>query len=101
MAVSDRPLLPANERGLDRVVRAVVGAAMLGFAIITFTGPFAVVEGIIALVLGVAGAISLGTGLMGWCPFYAMLGVSTCETRLNLTETNIHTGNNFTHFILL
>ncbi len=82
MTASDPPLLRANERGLDRVIRAAVGAAMLTFAIITFTGPFAVVEGIIALALGIAGLISLGTGLMGWCPFYAMLGVSTCEARV-------------------
>ncbi len=82
MAVSDPPLLRANERGLDRVIRSAVGAAMLTFAVITFTGPFAVVEGIIALALGIAGAIALGTGLMGWCPFYAMLGVSTCEARV-------------------
>jgi hypothetical protein len=82
MAASDPPLLRANERGLDRVIRAAVGAAMLTFAVITFTGPFAVVEGIIALALGIAGAIALGTGLMGWCPFYAMLGVSTCEARV-------------------
>jgi hypothetical protein len=81
MKASSTPALQANERGLDRVIRAVVGAAMLTFAIITFTGPFAVVEGIIALALGVGGAISLGTGLLGWCPFYAMLGVSTCEAR--------------------
>ena len=82
MAASDQPLLRANERGLDRVIRAAVGAAMLAFAVITFTGPFALVEGIIALALGIAGLISLGTGLMGWCPFYAMLGVSTCEARV-------------------
>jgi Inner membrane protein YgaP-like, transmembrane domain len=81
MSATDRPLLQANERGVDRLIRAVVGAAMLIFAIITFTGPFAVVEGIIALALGVVGAISLGTGLLGWCPFYAMLGLSTCERR--------------------
>jgi Inner membrane protein YgaP-like, transmembrane domain len=86
MTASDTPALQANERGLDRVIRAVVGAAMLTFAIITFTGPFAVVEGIIALALGIGGAISLGTGLLGWCPFYAMLGVSTCEARVRRAQ---------------
>ena len=86
MAASDQQLLRANERGLDRVIRAAVGAAMLAFAVITFTGPFAVVEGIIALALGFVGAISLGTGLLGWCPFYAMLGVSTCEARIRRAQ---------------
>ena len=66
MAASDQQLLRPNERGLDRIIRAAVGAAMLAFAVITFTGPFALVEGIIALALGIAGAISLGTGLLGW-----------------------------------
>jgi Inner membrane protein YgaP-like, transmembrane domain len=86
MAASEQHVLRPNERGLDRVIRAAVGAAMLTFAIITFTGPFAVIEGIIALALGVGGAISLGTGLLGWCPFYAMLGVSTCETRVRRAQ---------------
>ena len=86
MAASDQQLLRPNERGLDRVVRAAVGAAMLTFAVITFTGPFALVEGVIALALGVAGVISLGTGLLGWCPFYAMLGVSTCEARVRRAQ---------------
>lgn len=81
MAIQERPILSANERGVDRIVRAVVGAALLAFAIISFSGPFALVEGVIALALGIIGAISLGTGLMGWCPFYAMLGISTCEAR--------------------
>jgi Inner membrane protein YgaP-like, transmembrane domain len=82
MAASEQTILEPNERGLDRVIRAAVGAAMLTVAIITFTGPFALVEGALALVLGIAGAISLGTGLLGWCPFYAMLGFSTCEARV-------------------
>ena len=86
MAASDQQLLRPNERGLDRIIRAAVGAAMLAFAVITFTGPFALVEGIIALALGIAGAISLGTGLLGWCPFYAMLGVSTCEARVRRAQ---------------
>lgn len=71
----------ANERGIDRIIRAFVGAALLIFAVISFSGPFAVVEGTIALVLGVIGAISFLTGVMGWCPFYAALGITTCETR--------------------
>jgi hypothetical protein len=82
MAATERHALRPNERGLDRAVRALVGAAMLTIAIITFTGPFALLEGVIALALAIAGLISLGTGLLGWCPFYAMLGVSTCETRV-------------------
>ena len=74
--------LEANERAADRVIRSVAGAVLLGIAIISFSGPFAVVEGVIALALGIIGVISLGTGLLGWCPFYAMLGFTTCEARV-------------------
>lgn len=81
MASYERPILDTNERGVDRLIRSIAGTVMLAFAVITFTGPFAVVEGIIALALGIAGVISLGTGLLGWCPFYAMLGLSTCPKR--------------------
>jgi hypothetical protein len=81
MTVQERPILHANERGVDRIIRSIAGAVLLAFAIISFSGPFALVEGVIALALGIVGAISLGTGLMGWCPFYAMLGISTCEAR--------------------
>jgi hypothetical protein len=90
MATSENHVLVPNERGLDRVIRAAVGAAMLVFAIITFTGPFALVEGVIALALGIAGVISLGTGLLGWCPFYAMLGFSTCEARIRRRASARH-----------
>ena len=27
------------------------------------------------------GAVPLATGLIGWCPPYAMLGISTCKTK--------------------
>ncbi len=30
---------------------------------------------------GWLGAVPLATGLIGWCPPYAMLGISTCKTK--------------------
>jgi len=77
----EESIVQANERGIDRLIRAATGAVMLIVAVISFSGPFAVIEGTIALALGIIGAVSLLTGLMGWCPFYAMLGITTCETR--------------------
>jgi hypothetical protein len=67
-----------NERPADRIVRAVVGAILLALAFLMFDTPIALVEGTIALAIGVAGGISFLTGVMGWCPFYAAFGHSTC-----------------------
>ena len=30
---------------------------------------------------GWLGVIPMATGLIGWCPPYAMLGISTCKTK--------------------
>lgn len=67
-----------NERPSDRVVRTVVGAILLALAFLMFDTPIALVEGTIALAVGVAGGVSFLTGVMGWCPFYAALGYSSC-----------------------
>ena len=32
-------------------------------------------------VWGWIGIVPLATGLMGWCPFYPLLGLNTCPTR--------------------
>ena len=67
-----------NERPADRIVRTVVGAILLALAFLMIDTPIALVEGTIALAVGFAGGISFLTGVMGWCPFYAALGYSTC-----------------------
>ena len=67
-----------NERPADRIVRSVVGAILLALAFFLIDTPIALVEGTIALAIGIAGGISFLTGVMGWCPFYAALGYSTC-----------------------
>ena len=67
-----------NERPADRIVRSVVGAILLALAYLLFDTPIALVEGTIALAVGIAGGVSFPTGVMGWCPFYAALGYSTC-----------------------
>ncbi len=67
-----------NERPADRIVRTVVGAILLALAFFMIDTPIALVEGTIALAIGIAGGISFLTGVMGWCPFYAALGYRTC-----------------------
>jgi len=36
---------------------------------------------VIALALGIFGAVTLLTGLIGWCPAYALLGIRTCAAK--------------------
>jgi len=57
-----------NIGNLERVVRAVVGLALIA---IVFVGP--------QTPWGWLGLIPLGTALMGWCPPYALLGINTCR----------------------
>ncbi len=55
-----------NESTLDRVVRVVVGLAVLS---LTVVGPHTW--------WGLVGAVPLLTGLVGFCPLYAVLGIRT------------------------
>ena len=70
--------MEGNEGPIDRIVRSVVGAAMVAIVAFSFEGPVALFEGVIALAIGIFGAITLLTGLIGWCPAYALLGIRTC-----------------------
>ncbi len=55
-----------NEGMLDRVVRIVLGLALLA---LFFVGP--------QTWLGLIGIVPLVTGLLGFCPLYRLLGLST------------------------
>lgn len=59
-----------NEGTVDRVVRIVLGLALLSFV---FVGPHTW--------MGLFGAIPLVTGLVGFCPLYGLLGVRTRKIR--------------------
>jgi hypothetical protein len=73
--------METNQGPIDRIVRSVVGAALLALVFFSLEGPIALVEGAIALIIGVVGAVTLLTGLIGWCPTYALLGINTCSDR--------------------
>ncbi|MDW8361981.1 MAG: DUF2892 domain-containing protein [Myxococcales bacterium] len=60
--------MKCNVGGVDRAVRVVVGAGLVGWAL--FGGP----------VWAWAGVIPLATGLLGWCPAYLPFRWSTCKT---------------------
>jgi len=57
-----------NVGGIDRILRIVVGAALIVAAATGTVG-----------VWGYIGALPLLTGLIGWCPPYALLGFNTCS----------------------
>ena len=59
--------MKANVGGIDRILRIAAGAALIGWAVMG--GP----------VWAWVGVIPLATGLVKFCPFYPLLGVSTCK----------------------
>lgn len=60
-----------NEAPWDRILRVVVGIAML------YIGFGGVVEGALGIGVGVVGLILVVTGLVGFCPIYAMFRIRT------------------------
>jgi hypothetical protein len=63
--------MKANESGLDRVVRIVLGIVLF---VLYFTGILSGTSGIISLIVG---AILFITGAVGFCPLYALLKIRT------------------------
>lgn len=63
-------LLPKNEHVVERIVRILVGLAVLSLVVIGPKTPLAWL-----------GAIPLITGLLGSCPLYTLFGVSTCSLK--------------------
>jgi hypothetical protein len=56
-----------NEGNVDRAVRVVLGLALLS---LVFVGP--------QTLFGLVGLVPLVTGLVGYCPLYQLVGLSTC-----------------------
>ena len=57
-----------NVHNIERIIRIVAG---LGLTALAFVGP--------ANSWFLLGLIPVATGILGWCPPYAMLGISTCN----------------------
>lgn len=60
-----------NMAAADRAVRTLLAGVVVA---LWGTGT---IGGTLALILGVVAAIFLVTSLVGWCPLYSLLGVST------------------------
>ncbi|MDC7702885.1 YgaP family membrane protein [Vogesella indigofera] len=57
-----------NIGNTERVIRIVVGLAITSLAFIGPASPWALL-----------GLVPVATGIFGWCPPYAMLGINTCK----------------------
>ena len=66
-------MMKMNEGALDRILRVVGGVVILALA---FVGP--------KTAWGYLGLVPLVTGMVGFCPLYALVGLSTrAAKRLN------------------
>lgn len=63
-------LLPKNEHPVERIARIALGA---GLILAALTGAIGV--------WGYIGAVPLLTGILGSCPLYTVLGISTCPVK--------------------
>ncbi|WP_101047311.1 YgaP family membrane protein [Macromonas nakdongensis] len=62
--------MTSNVGGIDRILRIAVGLVLIALA---FTGTVGL--------WGYIGVVPLLTGLIGWCPPYAIFGWNTCKTK--------------------
>lgn len=62
--------MACNVGGMDRIVRIVVGLALIGLALTGKIGQW-----------GWIGVVPLVTGAIGWCPAYLPFGLKTCKTK--------------------
>lgn len=62
--------MPINEGALDRIIRVIVGLAIISLVFIGPRTPWAWF-----------GLVPFLTGLIGFCPAYALFGIRTCRAR--------------------
>ena len=59
-----------NVGGTERIIRIVVGLALIASALMGAFTPW-----------GWIGVVPLATGIIGWCPPYAIFGFNTCKVK--------------------
>lgn len=62
--------MKSNVGGIDRILRIVVGLALILAAALGYVGMW-----------GYIGVVPLLTGVIGWCPAYLPFGIKTCKTK--------------------
>jgi hypothetical protein len=68
--MASEKFLARNEHTIDRLLRVCLGIALLALVVV---GPKSY--------WGLLGLVPLATGLIGSCPLYTVLGISTCRVR--------------------
>jgi Flp pilus assembly protein TadB len=63
--------MKTNESTLDRIIRVILGIVLLALYLMGIVG------GTLGIILVVLGAILLITGIIGFCPLYALLKFKT------------------------
>lgn len=59
----------ANVGNIDRIVRIVLGLALIGWGVYAQNW------------LGAIGIVPLATGAISWCPAYLPFGLNTCDKK--------------------
>mgnify|MGYP006371924983 FL=1 len=62
--------MKTNVGGIDRLLRITLGVILVALAATGTVG-----------IWGWLGLVPLATGLLGWCPPYTLLGISTCKNK--------------------
>jgi hypothetical protein len=62
--------MKVNMGGIDRILRIVVGLALIALTLMGTIG-----------VWGWIGIVLVATSALGFCPLYTMLGMSTCPAK--------------------
>lgn len=73
-------MIQCNVGKADRLIRVVLALAILGLGVYLRTW------------WGLLGFIFLAAAVVGWCPFYKLIGVSTCKEPDGeiLKDTELH-----------
>jgi hypothetical protein len=66
--------MKVNVGQAERIIRVVVGVAIVGVGVAYGSW------------WGAIGLVPIATGLTGWCPPYALLGINTCSKAATKTE---------------
>ncbi len=64
-----------NMGSTDRLLRVVIALGIIGLSLA------GILSGALAIVLLVLSAVFLITAIIGFCPLYAPLGISTCRVK--------------------
>jgi hypothetical protein len=62
--------MKTNIHPIERAVRVVVGLGLCSLAVVGPANPWFLI-----------GVVPVLTGLLGWCPPYQLLGISTCPRK--------------------